>query len=300
MNRKNIIISITIMLVFSFGIVLHANAGEKSIAQQFEKEGMLRQALTHYVEALKEDESDQQLRKKIIRLGLKVQTTVPDESLKYMGRGRAAMEIAKEAADFKYAVREFKRSVREAPWLADGYYNLGVAQESAGHYIDAIQSFKLYLLATPDAEDAKDVKTRIFGLEYKSERHQKDKIEKEEQRREAQRIEDALEGIWRHYHKKGIGGRFYDDHLHFEISVSGKNVTMKQVVDIVLGEYPVGHIFGPWQYKLKGRKFIYDSNEEFELSHDLKVLTKTFRYAGKVDRTTYHKCRNYSLNSCGK
>ncbi len=60
------------------------------------------------------------------------------------------------------------------PWLAEAYNNLGVAQDKAGLYGPAIQSLKLYLLAAPDASDAKPVKNLIYEIEYRQEKAAKE------------------------------------------------------------------------------------------------------------------------------
>jgi hypothetical protein len=45
------------------------------------------------------------------------------------------------------------------------YYNLGVVQEKVGLYTEALQSLKLYLIASPDAKNARDVKNKVYALE---------------------------------------------------------------------------------------------------------------------------------------
>lgn len=129
---------------------------------------------------LQKNPDDSSLREKIIKL---VQTMKPapamsEEAQKHLGRGQAAVEIAKTSEDFLLAISEFKKALRLAPWLANAYFNLAVVQEKAGQFNEAMQNYKLYLLAAPSASDAQDVKTRIYGLELKAERQQKESQEK--------------------------------------------------------------------------------------------------------------------------
>jgi tetratricopeptide (TPR) repeat protein len=153
---------------------------EESLARQAEQAGRLREALTHYVTALQTategSDADQRLREKIIAvvLTLRPPPAKPEEVENFMGRGRAAVEIAKTPDDFRRAAAEFQKALMVAPWLPNGYFNLGVVQDRAGQYSDAIRSFKLYLLAAPAAADASEVRERIAGLEYKIERQQLD------------------------------------------------------------------------------------------------------------------------------
>ena len=109
---------------------------------------------------------------------MKPAPAMSEEAQKHLGRGQAAVEIAKTSEDFLLAISEFKKALRLAPWLANAYFNLAVVQEKAGQFNEAMQNYKLYLLAAPSASDAQDVKTRIYGLELKAERQQKESQEK--------------------------------------------------------------------------------------------------------------------------
>lgn len=92
---------------------------------------------------------------------------------RHMARGAAAMEEAKSPADYRDAVKEFSKAVKQAPNWADAWFNLGTAQASAKQYKSAIKSFKTYLKKSPKASDRKAVQARIYKLEYKMEKAQK-------------------------------------------------------------------------------------------------------------------------------
>jgi len=99
-----------------------------------------------------------------------VQAEIPPEAKKYMARGEAAVEEAKNISDYKEAAEEFKKAVNAAPRYPEAHYNLGVAQEGAGLYSEAIRSFKQYMKLAPDASDTEEVQAKIFKLEYKTEK----------------------------------------------------------------------------------------------------------------------------------
>ena len=115
------------------------------------------------------------------------------EAKRHMARGAAAMEMAKSPADYQKAVNEFSQAVKEAPDWADAWFNLGVAQESAGDYGAAIDSFKTYLKKAPKASDADAVQTRIYKLEFK--------LENATAQGEVERLSaDELAGYWKSNH----------------------------------------------------------------------------------------------------
>ncbi|MFC1589921.1 tetratricopeptide repeat protein [Candidatus Omnitrophota bacterium] len=103
---------------------------------------------------------------------------IPLDAKKHMARGQAAVENAENEADYKDAVSEFTSAAELAPQWADAYYNLGLAQEKAGQYDNAIDSFNAYIRLAPGAEDAENVQTKIFKLEYLKEKAQKPRASK--------------------------------------------------------------------------------------------------------------------------
>ncbi|HEY6008434.1 MAG TPA: PDZ domain-containing protein, partial [Geobacteraceae bacterium] len=85
-----------------------------------------------------------------------------------MVRGEAKVK-AGGAGSLEGAVQEMEKAVAEAPWFADGYYNLAMVQEKAEHFGQAIRNFRLYLAAAPDAPNAGAVKAKCYGLEVDEE-----------------------------------------------------------------------------------------------------------------------------------
>lgn len=159
------IIRTIILLMFLF-VVLPG-----FVAQAAKKPSSSPGALQQYINDLKKNPGDNILREKIIKLA---QTTkpapeVPEEAERNMARGTAFAQKATDSAGYMKAIAEFESAANTAPWLGLAYYNLGVVQEKAGFYVEAIQSLKFYLMAAPDAKNARDVKNKIYALEVDAE-----------------------------------------------------------------------------------------------------------------------------------
>ena len=101
---------------------------------------------------------------------------VSDKVKYHMVRGQTAMEMAKVPADYELAIEEFKKAQLLAPNWPDVYYNLGVAQEKAGKFNVAAESFKRYLQLAPKASNAASVKDLITRLEFKAEQTITDEV----------------------------------------------------------------------------------------------------------------------------
>lgn len=131
--------------------------------------------LQQQIDALKKNPADIAVREKIIKLAqsMKPAPAVPEEAERNMARGTSFGQKATDAAGYKKAIAEFESAANAAPWLALAYFNLGVMQERAGLFAESIQSFKLYLLAAPDAKNVRDVKNKIYSLEADLEDMQK-------------------------------------------------------------------------------------------------------------------------------
>jgi tetratricopeptide (TPR) repeat protein len=199
-KRRFRVSSVLFLILFIAFIVSSISAADEEVlGHQAEDSGKFRMALGHYVAALQStpegSAKEQQLQEEIIKLVQKIHPppAVPEETQKHLGRGKATVEIAKKSEDLLEAISEFKKAARLAPWLANIYFNLGLVQEMADRFNDAIQSYKLYLLASPAAADAQDVKAKIYGLELKAERQQKEEHEKAARIKREQQKQEVLE-----------------------------------------------------------------------------------------------------------
>jgi ankyrin repeat protein len=81
----------------------------------------------------------------------------------------AAVELAKSPDDYAAAIEEFEKAAKLAPDWPGIYYNLGLIQEKAGNYSNAVMSLLRYIHLAPNASDAETVKSLINKLEYKFE-----------------------------------------------------------------------------------------------------------------------------------
>ena len=150
-----------LMMLFSLVVPPAASAAKKSSSNSEE--------LKQYLEDLKKNPADKALREKIIKLAREVKLSVPEDAERSMARGTAYAQKATDAAGDKKAIAEFEAAASAAPWLALAYYNLGIVQEKVGLYAQALQNLKFYLLAAPDAKNARDVKNKIYELEVYAE-----------------------------------------------------------------------------------------------------------------------------------
>jgi tetratricopeptide (TPR) repeat protein len=141
--------------------------------------GSSQQTLNQYVADLQSNPNDTALRGKIIALMLTMDPLpeVPAEARRHMARGVAAVEDAKTSNDFRDACNEFQQAATLAPWLANAYRNLAIAQDKAGLYDEALASLRLYLLTKPSPTDAgwaEDLKSKV---EYRKEKAARPKYE---------------------------------------------------------------------------------------------------------------------------
>lgn len=195
------------ILLFLFTAALLApaprlSAGDEELGQAAEKAGRNREALTRYAAAFQNaaagTETEKRLREKILKLAPKVKPPpeLPEPAERALARGEAALEIAKSEADFMAAAAEFELALRFAPWWGRGYGQLAAVREKAGDYGGAIRSLQVYRLTALSPAEAKEIKLRIYKLEYKQEHARKqDEIEK---RAAAEKEESRLDlsGFW--------------------------------------------------------------------------------------------------------
>lgn len=165
-KEMGFIIRTTLPIILLLSLIMPSVA-----AQAAKKPASGPDTMKQYVDDLKKNPSDNALREKIIKLaiGMKPGPAIPEAAERNLARGTAFAQKATDSAGYKKAIAEFEAAVNSAPWLALAYYNLGVVQEKAGFYTEAIQSLKFYLMAAPDAKNARDVKNKIYALEVDAE-----------------------------------------------------------------------------------------------------------------------------------
>ena len=244
------------------------------------------QTLNQYVADLQKNPNDYALREKIIRhvQTMKPAPAIPEEAERRMARGAAAVKGAKNDKDFQDAAAEFEKASLAAPWLPAGYYNLGITQDKAGKYNEAIQSLKLYLVAAPDASDAKAVKTLVYEIEYRQEKAAKEKSAAVAQARVEEKKKGLrdLSGNW--YRKEPYNHRVYpyDSHQHYRAEMRGETLVFKEVIDVPYFDWRKGEqrdffIVNRLEgYRLIGRLHHYEGVLEMTISQDFNDLELVF------------------------
>jgi len=164
------------------------------------------QTLNQYVADLQGNPNDTALRGKIIALAQSMNPPpeTPAEARRHMARGVGAVEDAKTPGDFKDACNEFLQAATLAPWLANAYRNLAIAQDKAGMYNESLASLRFYLLTKPssaDADWADDLKSKV---EYRKEKAAKAKEEENSPQAVTRPRQDSFEDLLRK-----IDGRRY-------------------------------------------------------------------------------------------
>ncbi len=143
-------------------------------ADEAARQGQFGKALEQYREVLKNiqrySEQDQRVRRAAIKAAqaMVAPPTLPENVLRYMVRGETKVKMG-GAGSYEAAAQEMEQAILEAPWFADGYFNLGTIQDKSGKFNQAIQNFHLFLLAAPQSRSAVAVRAKIFGLEVMQE-----------------------------------------------------------------------------------------------------------------------------------
>ena len=171
MNKIPWAILIVFYLYITFPGLNQLAFASEDAGMQAEQAGNFDRALTLYVEALKTDPDNRQLREKIVHLAQQLQPppALPEEANRHMVRGEAFAELAGDKSGFIKAAAEFQKAANAAPWLARAYFNMGIAQAEAEQFSQAIKSLEFYLFVAPYASDVQDVRNMIYKIEVRQE-----------------------------------------------------------------------------------------------------------------------------------
>lgn len=126
-----------------------------------------REQLTLLVNKLSQWPQDYLLRERIMKLAQEIKPLppIPEAAQATNLQGRAIFERARTPADFQGAVDAFRQVTTLAPWSADAYFNLGVAEEKADRLAAADRSFGVYLLSNPDPDSARRTRVNIARIQ---------------------------------------------------------------------------------------------------------------------------------------
>lgn len=125
-----------------------------------------RDQLSEMVGRLQKTENDNALRESIIKLATKIMPppAIPEEARRAFVEGVTIVKSAKDSTSLRIAIEGFKGALKTAPWWSDAYYNLASTQELAGQFDEAEGSFKLFILASPDVNEAREALDRIYAI----------------------------------------------------------------------------------------------------------------------------------------
>ena len=164
--------------------------------------------LLQLVTQLQKSPTDNALREKIIKLAasMKPAPAVPDEGIRFEGRGQYAFKAAKTEADALAAAQEYEKAVAAAPWVLGYYSDLCTIYDKAGKPADAKRNCSFYLIGLSDPDRITDTKRRIAGLEFGIEKAAGDAAKAQQEKAEAERVRneraqrdslvEKLHGIW--------------------------------------------------------------------------------------------------------
>jgi len=271
-------VKISMWLLLAALLLWVAAPAQAAKAKSKAKSGDDLETLEEYIADLQKNPGNEAQRIKIINLVLEMKRppAVPEEAKRSMAYGTAAMKGARSEADFKEAVTEFQKAANAAPWWANAYYNLGVAQDKAGQVAAAIKSLNLYLQAAPEARDTEKVKQLVYEMEYRQKKGVKGFSPDTDFKAWLARLNGS----------RWLRGENADAKEYYELN--GDMITQwvyfKTVAMAPIGQQPgTKNPYPGWPLSVKSdRTFVYnDSDHEFhyEISEDGEVITcKTVRH----------------------
>jgi tetratricopeptide (TPR) repeat protein len=91
--------------------------------------------------------------------------------IRFMTRGKAALETAEKPEDYKLAADEFKKALEYDAKCADIYEQLAICYEQLGkldpgNYKQAINYLNTYRSLRPDAPNKQEIQEKIYKLEF--------------------------------------------------------------------------------------------------------------------------------------
>lgn len=201
---------------------------------------------------------------------------VSDEAKRHYDRGMAAVEMG----NYEGAISEFEKAKSLVPTWANIYYHLGLTQDKAGKYGDAITNLKQYLRLAPNAVNAGEAKSVINKLEYK-----KEKADKET------KLKNILKGEWIANHSPRRGFSEWPVQFFIEeesIYLYAPTIDYQQTSFTHYRKIPVKrdndsiHFTLVWEQSLRG--FEHTSKEEVKFNltlADSRTLKGTITYTPK-------------------
>ncbi len=133
-----------------------------------------RQTFRQYLTELRNNPLNDDLRKNIIQLSLKIYPPVltPKEYPIYLANAKKEIGTGISSSNCYRAISELNRAIEAAPWMPEAYFNIAMLyEEYAGIEKDinnlqkAISNYNYFLLTKPDAGKTKQTKEKIKDLQ---------------------------------------------------------------------------------------------------------------------------------------
>lgn len=142
----------------------------KDNAKSLESKGQYKEALNEYAEGLKaaDDDEAKEIRKaalEIIRRNPSL-SELPEDVRRHVVRG----EVLVKEGNFEDAVKEYRKAIQVAPFVARLYFNTALVYGELKNYPGAIRYMNIYLQLAPDAPDARSAKDEIYKWELQMEK----------------------------------------------------------------------------------------------------------------------------------
>ena len=145
-------------------------ASRMESADRLKTQGRYKEALIELGDALKV--ADDKTSKKICGSIYRIMSMdprlseLPEEARKYALRG----DVMTEEGKFGEAVKEYRKAVQAAPYIAKLYFNTAMIYGELKRHSQAIRSMKSYLNLAPEAPNARAAKDQIYKWEFAMEK----------------------------------------------------------------------------------------------------------------------------------
>lgn len=161
-------------IFFTFLIVITLAFTSKAQENDFSATLKKMETLNENVKKLKKQPNNDELREKTIKLvlSMKIEPPVPQEVDILKSKAVFAFKSATNKDDYKASAKAYQEASNYAPWVAELYYNLAVAQEAAEQPKDAISSYKFYLMAEPNTTKGEAILNKIGELHYTADKQE--------------------------------------------------------------------------------------------------------------------------------
>jgi tetratricopeptide (TPR) repeat protein len=95
-------------------------------------------------------------------------SVVPEEARQYFVQANDTFKNSQASVDAKKAIALYKKALVQAPWFAEAWNNLSLAEEKIGDYQEAAWALRNFTLVRPEAAHDRATLDHIYVLEGKT------------------------------------------------------------------------------------------------------------------------------------